>query len=78
MVEVGDTVFFLVEEELLGGGVALHPRPSIVTDLSPDGESAGLWVFGPQQLEWYGSAQRCGDAHVARNLWVTKEEWGER
>ena len=76
MVEVGDTVLFLVEEELLGGGVALHPRPSIVTDLSPEEDVADLWVFGPQQIEWYPRVFR--SENFTRNSWITKEKWRQR
>jgi hypothetical protein len=77
MVEVGDIVLTLIEEERLGGGVDLHPRPSIVTDLSPDQDIAGLWVMGPQQMEYRSRVFRCiGD--LMRNRWITKEEWVER
>ena len=76
MTEIGDVVAYFVEEELLGGGVALHPRPSIVVDLDTTEQIASLWVFGPQQMDYMPNVY--WTENPVRNCWMSMDEWRAR
>ena len=78
MTEVGDVVAYFVEEELLGGGVALHPRPSLVVNLVPEGDIASLWVFGPQQMFYVADQYKCNEGQPKRMSWMPMDEWRAR